>query len=53
MSRSSSWIVGDLDTTRGGILETGFVERFLEGWILYLLSLLVGNIQGILYIDIL
>jgi hypothetical protein len=42
-----------LDTTGGGSLETGLDERFLEGWILYLLALLVGDLQEILCVDIL
>jgi hypothetical protein len=42
MSRSSSWLAGDLDTTGGGSLETDLGESFLEGWIRYLLALLIG-----------
>ena len=44
MGRSSSWLARDLDTTGGGILETGLGERFFKGWILYLLALLVGGL---------
>jgi hypothetical protein len=53
MSRSFSWLAGDLDTTGGGSLETSLDGGFLEGWILYLLSLLVGDLQETLCVDVL
>jgi hypothetical protein len=53
MDRSSSWLARDLDTTRGGSLEIDLGERFLEGWILYLLALLVGGLQETLFVDVL
>jgi hypothetical protein len=51
MSRSSSWLAGDLDTTGGGSLETDLGESFLEGWIQYLLALLIGGLQETLCVD--
>jgi hypothetical protein len=51
MSRSSSWLAGDLDTPRGGCLETDLGESFLEGWIQYLLALLIGGLQKALCVD--
>jgi hypothetical protein len=52
MGRSSSWLARNIDTTRGGSLETSLGERFLEGWILYLLPLLVGGLQETLCVDV-
>jgi hypothetical protein len=51
MSRSSSWLARDLDTTEGGSLETDLGESFLEGWIRYLLALLIGGLQESLCVD--
>jgi hypothetical protein len=53
MSKSSSWLAGDMDTIGGGSLETGLGERFLEEWILYLLALLVGDLQEALCVYVL
>lgn len=51
MSRSSSWLSRDLDTTGDGSLEIDLGKSFLEGWIQYLLSLLIGGLQEILGVD--
>jgi hypothetical protein len=53
MSRSSSWLVGDLVSTGVGSLEIGLNERLLDGWILYLRVSLVGGLQEILCVDVL
>jgi hypothetical protein len=43
----------DPDTTGGSSLEIGLDERFLEGWILYLLVSLVGGLQETLGVEVL
>jgi hypothetical protein len=53
ISRSSFWLAGDPDTTGGSSLEIDLDERFLEGWILYLLVSLVGGLQETLGVEVL
>jgi hypothetical protein len=53
ISRSSFWLAGDPDTTGGSRFEIGLDERFLEGWILYLLVSLVGGLQETLGVEVL
>ena len=53
ISRSSFWLARDPDTTGGSSLVIGLDERFLEGWILYLLALLVGGLPETLCVDVL
>jgi hypothetical protein len=52
ISRSSSWLAGDLDSIGGGSWEIGLGERLLDGWILYLLVPLVGGLQETLGVDV-
>jgi hypothetical protein len=47
IKRSSSWLVGDMDSSKDDIQEMGLGETLLDGWILYLLVPLVWGLQKI------
>jgi len=51
MSRSYSWLGGDMDTTGGGSLEINLGESVLKGWIQYLLAQLIKGLLESLFVD--
>jgi hypothetical protein len=53
ISRSSSWLAGDLDSIGGGSLEIGLGERPLDGRLRYLLVPLIGDLQETHGVDVL
>jgi hypothetical protein len=53
ISRSYSWLAGDMDSIGGGSWEIGLGERLLDGQIRYLIVPLVGGLQETHGVDVL